>query len=104
MTYHSSARYCFYTSSFVKRCFFLLLFFLPLISSAQISDVRFRHISNEQGLSNSTITCIFQDSRGFMWFGTRDGLNKYDGVKVTIYKNDPNNKNSISDNFINCIY
>lgn len=104
MTYHSSARYCFYIPSFAKRCLLVLLFFIPLFSSAQISDVRFRHISNEQGLSNSTITCIFQDSRGFMWFGTRDGLNKYDGVKVTIYKNDPKNKNSISDNFINCIY
>ncbi len=76
---------------------------ISFISKAQISDVRFRHISNEQGLSNSTINCIFQDSRGFMWFGTRDGLNRYDGVKVTIYRNIPNNNTSISDNFIRCI-
>ncbi|MDN3582118.1 hybrid sensor histidine kinase/response regulator [Mucilaginibacter flavus] len=81
-----------------------LLCCLPLFSWAQISDVKFRHISNEQGLSNSTITCIFQDSRGFMWLGTRDGLNRYDGIKAIIYKNDPNNKASISDNFINCIF
>ncbi|OKS84644.1 hypothetical protein RG47T_0076 [Mucilaginibacter polytrichastri] len=39
-----------------------------------------------------------------MWFGTRDGLNKYDGVRVIVYKNDPKNKASISDNLINCIY
>lgn len=39
-----------------------------------------------------------------MWFGTSDGLNRYDGSKATIYKNNPNKKNSISDNYINCIY
>jgi ligand-binding sensor domain-containing protein len=88
----------------IQKYIFLLLCWLPLISAAQISDVKFRHISNEQGLSNSTITCIFQDSRGFMWFGTRDGLNRYDGIKAIIYKNDPKNKASISDNFINCIF
>jgi len=89
---------------FLKRFIFLLVLLLPLTSLAQISDVRFRHISNEQGLSNSTILCTFQDSRGFIWFGTRDGLNRYDGVKVTIYKNDPKNSYSISDNFIRCIF
>jgi signal transduction histidine kinase/CheY-like chemotaxis protein/ligand-binding sensor domain-containing protein len=85
---------------------YVLLFLLgiPLIAHAQISDVRFRHISIEQGLSNSTITCVFQDSRGFMWFGTRDGLNRYDGSKVVIYRNKPADKTTISDNFINCIY
>jgi len=85
----------------------LLLFFIlggSLNSFAQISDSRFRHISNEQGLSNSTVNCIFQDSRGFMWFGTRDGLNRYDGSKVIIYQNNPADKASISDGFINCIY
>lgn len=85
---------------------FLLFFILggSLNSFAQISDSRFKHISNEQGLSNSTINCIFQDSRGFMWFGTRDGLNRYDGSKVIIYKNSPADKSSITDGFINCIY
>lgn len=39
-----------------------------------------------------------------MWFGTRNGLNRYDGIKITIYKNDPANKASLGDNFINCIY
>ena len=89
---------------FFKQYCLLVLCLFPLFSSAQISDVKFRHISSEQGLSNTTINCIFQDSRGFMWFGTRDGLNRYDGAKVTIYKNDPNDKTSISDNFINAIY
>jgi ligand-binding sensor domain-containing protein len=90
----------------IQSLVFLLFFILggSLNLFAQISDSRFRHISNEQGLSNSTVNCIFQDSRGFMWFGTRDGLNRYDGSKVIIYKNNPADKASISDGFINCIY
>ena len=94
----------YYITSFLRKFTCLLLLFIPVISIAQISDSRFRHISTNQGLSNSTINCIFQDSRGFMWFGTRDGLNLYDGVKMTVYKNEPGNKASLNDNFINCIY
>lgn len=82
----------------------LLLFLFPLPGRAQISDSRFRHISTTQGLSSSTVNCIFQDSRGFMWFGTRDGLNRYDGVNVVVYKNEPDNGASLSDNFIKCLY
>lgn len=77
--------------------------FLPLIAGAQISDTRFRRIGVEQGLSNSTINCIFQDSRGFMWFGTRDGLNRYDGENVTVFRSRDGDTSSISDNFIRCI-
>jgi len=104
MEYSNLAEYIYRIKNYLKKHAFLLFFLIPLISFAQISDIRFRHISNEQGLSNSTITCIIQDSRGFMWFGTRDGLNQYDGVKAIIYRNDPHNKFSISDNSIRCIY
>jgi ligand-binding sensor domain-containing protein len=83
---------------------FIVPFFPTQICFAQISDMRFRHISNEQGLSNSFVNAIFQDSRGFMWFATRDGLNRYDGVKVIVYKNNPNDRTTISDNYINTIY
>ena len=96
-------KFCSYLIFYVARLLLALLLFLPVLSNAQISDVRFRHISNEQGLSNSTINCIFQDSRGFIWFGTRDGLNRYDGVKIAIYKNNKTDAASISDNFIRCI-
>src|ERR1700755_2240003 len=87
----------------VKRCALIILFLAPLSAAGQISDVRFRHISSEQGLSNSTINCIYQDSRGFMWFGTRDGLNRYDGVKIVVYKTRDDDATSISDNFIRCV-
>ena len=72
--------------------------------SAQSPKLRFSHISNEEGISNSTIESIFQDSLGFVWFGTRDGLNRYDGNEIVIYRNDPSDSNSLSDNFIRCIY
>jgi ligand-binding sensor domain-containing protein/signal transduction histidine kinase/DNA-binding response OmpR family regulator len=72
--------------------------------SAQSPKLRFTHISNEEGISNSTIESIFQDSLGFIWFGTRDGLNRYDGNEIMVYRNDPADSNSLSDNFIRCIY
>src|SRR5687768_12481702 len=72
--------------------------------SQDAPKLSFKHISSEQGLSNSTIEVIFQDHRGFMWFGTRDGLNRYDGYQMTIYRHDPRDTNSISDNYIRFIY
>ena len=71
---------------------------------AQDNDIRFERISLEQGLSQSVVLCILQDSRGFMWFGTQDGLNRYDGYEFTVYKHDPENPNSLSDNFVQAIY
>ncbi|QEC66464.1 response regulator [Panacibacter ginsenosidivorans] len=84
------------------KFFGLLLLILLNISFAypQQKQIKFDHIGNNQGLSQSNVLCILQDSRGFMWFGTRDGLNRYDGYKFTVFKNDPSNKNSISNNFI----
>jgi ligand-binding sensor domain-containing protein len=60
----------------------------------------FKHLNQEQGLSNSFITNIFQDTRGHMWFGTYDGLNKYDGYKLTVYKNKPGDNSSINSNWV----
>jgi PAS domain S-box-containing protein len=57
--------------------------------------IYFEHISTEQGLSNQNVYCIFQDSKGFMWFGTRDGLNKYDGYNIKVYKHDPEDIKSL---------
>src|ERR1700753_1770661 len=75
----------------------------PFWGAAQISDTRFRRISVEQGLSNSSIHCIFQDRRGFLWFGTRAGLNRYDGENVIVFRSSDTDSTSISDNFIRCI-
>ncbi len=58
----------------------------------------------ENGLSQTSINCLIQDSRGFLWIGTQDGLNKFDGYTFEIIKNEPSDSNSLSNNFINCIY
>jgi signal transduction histidine kinase/ligand-binding sensor domain-containing protein len=70
-----------------KRTLYLLTLtlccILPL--SGQDEYVRFKRITINEGLSLSSVYCIYQDSKGFMWFGTEDGLNKYDGQSITVY-------------------
>lgn len=88
--------------STLTKTIFLLLFIL-LAGKVNAQSLKFKHVNVEDGLSNSTIECIFQDHRGFIWFGTRDGLNKYDGNQITVFKHDKN-ANSISDNYIRCIF
>ncbi len=65
--------------------------------------LRFDHISIEQGLSQSSVHVILQDSRGFMWFGTQDGLNRYDGYTFKNYKPDPDLTSSLSDRWVTSI-
>ncbi|MGD9317447.1 MAG: two-component regulator propeller domain-containing protein, partial [Anaerolineae bacterium] len=60
------------------------------------SNIKFDHISREDGLSQSSILCIVQDSIGYMWFCTQDGLNRYDGHEFTVYRNDPDDPDSLS--------
>ncbi|MBK9927069.1 MAG: GGDEF domain-containing protein [Anaerolineales bacterium] len=64
------------------------------------SVVRFEHLGIENGLSQNTGQVIFQDSRGFLWIGTQDGLNRYDGYAFTVFRHDPDNLASISNNSI----
>lgn len=62
----------------------LLLLFLPYPGKAH--DLYFRHYTNKQGLSHNTVYCALQDKKGFMWFGTDDGLNRFDGHQFRIYR------------------
>ena len=83
----------------------LFLIFSPLLVSQNV-NIRFDQIGTKNGLSSSTIFCIFQDSKGFMWFGTQEGLNRYDGKNIIVYKDStPNTKviNGIFGNVINRI-
>ena len=64
------------------------------------SVVRFEHLTIENGLSQNAGLAFFQDSRGYLWIGTQDGLNRYDGYEFKIFKNDPDNPDSISYNSI----
>ncbi|HLP47912.1 MAG TPA: two-component regulator propeller domain-containing protein, partial [Candidatus Kapabacteria bacterium] len=83
----------------------LSTFLWPTNTSAQSADdIEFEHISIKQGLSQGSVNCILQDNRGFMWFGTQAGLNRYDGHDFKTYSHDSNNKWSLSHSLAISIY
>jgi signal transduction histidine kinase/CheY-like chemotaxis protein/ligand-binding sensor domain-containing protein len=84
---------------------FLLTFCLiPTLSYSQSPALKFKQISVEQGLSSSFVTSTCQDSRGFMWFGTENGLNRYDGDSIMVFRRNISDSSSLSDNLIHTIY
>jgi ligand-binding sensor domain-containing protein len=77
--------------------YYFLFILTPGMSAQQDKlDIKFDNISIKDGLSQSSPNCIFQDSRGILWIGTEDGLNKYDGYSFVVYKPDQNDRYSIS--------
>ena len=84
--------------------FLIFLISYPISAFSQRKQERFEHLSSKDGLSQSKVQSIHQDSKGFMWFATEDGLNKYDGYRFTIYRHSISDSNSIADNFVYCIY
>ncbi|MGE5438867.1 MAG: two-component regulator propeller domain-containing protein [Bacteroidota bacterium] len=91
--------------AFYARILLVFIFsFFPHIHLAQSNDIYFDHIFREQGLSQSIVNCIMQDSRGLMYFGTEDGLNIYDGYRFNILRNNPNDTNSLSYNDITALF
>ncbi|WP_315816232.1 ligand-binding sensor domain-containing protein [Paraflavitalea speifideaquila] len=59
----------------------------------------FRHYQVENGLSNNTVFCSVQDKKGFIWFGTKDGINRFDGISFKVFRPDPADSNSLGNNF-----
>ena len=82
--------------------FILLLAFIQAMNPDAVyaQSLNFDHLTPEDGLSESTVLAITQDAEGFMWFGTREGLNRYDARKIKVYRNDPEDSTTLSDNFI----
>ena len=75
-----------------------------ILTPAGAGDLRFDRISLEQGLSQSTVNSIVQDRAGFLWLGTQDGLNRYDGYDFLVFRNDPADPSSLSNNAVRALY
>ncbi len=83
-----------------KLFIFLIICFICTLLPAQPSDLKFKHIGSEQGLSQENINDIVQDYKGYIWMATSDGLIRYDGKTLKTYRNQYNNPNSLSFNWI----
>ncbi len=93
----------------VKRGRFLLLFLLFFSQVLYSQDVESRLVKTEaltinNGLSQGMVNCMLQDQYGFIWIGTNDGLNRFDGFRITVYRNDVADPNSISGNYITSVH
>ncbi|MCU0285721.1 MAG: ATP-binding protein [Acidobacteria bacterium] len=89
----------------LRDTFYMLIFFLLSVTLfGQTNRIRFKHLSVVDGLSQGVVNSILQDQKGFIWIGTQDGLNRYDGYIFKVYKNAPNDDTSISDKYILCLY
>ncbi|MEJ2634104.1 MAG: two-component regulator propeller domain-containing protein [Calditrichia bacterium] len=90
--------------TFLRAAAFLLVLFPIFVYSQSHQQISFEHISLNEGLSQSSVLSVIQDSHGFMWFATQEGLNKFDGYTFTIYKHQLNDPYSLSDDWINVIF
>ena len=88
------------TTRVLPRLWCMLLLIVSVNQLAAQQAVQFRHLATGDGLSQGSVISIAQDDKGLLWFGTRDGLNTYDGKNFTVFRNDPNDSTSISNNDI----
>ena len=78
----------------------LLCVFVNFFSAVRGQEIRFNHITPDQGVGFGDLWSINEDHEGFMWFGTEDGLIKYNGYNLKLYKNNPSDSSSLSANFV----
>ena len=83
--------------------YFAIIIIFCCNSFAQKNNFSFDHLDLHDGLAQSSINCVMQDDKGFMWFGTQDGLHKYDGYEFEIFKHVNKDSASISDNNIHAL-
>jgi len=89
-----------YTSLLSIALSVLAVTYIPAASAT----ARFRHLTMENGLSNNEVYTIIQDRKGYIWLGTLDGLNRYDGYTFKIFRHDANDPASLSGNFVRALY
>ena len=86
-----------------KLYFILISCFISLSATAQFNNLKFENLDTAEGLSSSTCLDVFQDREGYLWFGTIDGLNKYNGYDIEVFRPILNDSTSITNTRINSI-
>ena len=80
-----------------------LVFCLFVAASSFADDMRFDHVTEGRNIYQGGIICLLQDSRGYIWFGTLDGLYRFDGYDFRVFKYNRENPDSISDSSITAL-
>lgn len=94
---------CLAEQRFITQIVFLLLV-LFCLNESNSQNINFKHITINDGLSQNAVFAILQDSKGFMWFGTKDGLNRYDGYSFIVFQHNPFDSTTISANYITALF
>lgn len=87
-----------------SKSLFFILFIHICVSVSANTNMTFRKYQVNNGLSENSVQCILQDQQGFMWFGTKDGLNKFNGYEFKTFRNIPDIPHSIGNNFIRSLF
>ncbi|WP_316825419.1 two-component regulator propeller domain-containing protein [Pedobacter miscanthi] len=85
--------------------FYLTIFLFLMVTDCSVAQpFYFKNFQVENGLSNNSVICSLQDKRGFLWLGTKDGLNRFNGYQFKIFRNSPDDKHSLGGNFIHSLH
>ena len=76
-----------------------MFFAIVFITDAK-AQMRFKHFGTDDGLSQTCVNSFMQDRKAYIWIATQDGLNRFDGINFTIYRNNSKDTNSVADNFV----
>ncbi|HKG05773.1 MAG TPA: two-component regulator propeller domain-containing protein [Pedobacter sp.] len=91
------------TSKFTLRKLSIFILLLLIAEALSAQPYYFRRYQVEDGLSNNAVLCALQDKNGFMWFGTKDGLNRFDGYSFKVYRFDADDNKTIGGSSIQCL-
>lgn len=88
----------------MKKVLYGIICSLFLTNLATTQELYFKHYQVENGLSHNSVITMLQDKRGFLWFGTKDGLNRFDGYNFKLFHHNSKDDRSIGSNYIRCLY
>lgn len=88
----------------IQALLFVCVVLLCALAPLHGQNIRFKRITLQQGLSQSSVQAILHDNRGFLWFGTQDGLNCYDGYTINVYRNTSGDSLSLPNSFVQTLY